>query len=352
MPKVSVIIPVYNVELYLRQCLDSVINQTLQDIEIILVDDGSTDSSLSICNEYANKDERITVLQQRNKGAGAARNKGLKIAKGEYLSILDSDDYFELDMLEVMYNQAKKDDLDILICDSQDFEMHSQRICNNTSVRKELLPDKKIFCYLDIPKYVFGFCVGWSWDKLYKRDFVINNNLKFQNLRSTNDMFFVFMSLVLAKRISYIDKILVTHRQNRPNQLSKTRDKDPFCFIDAIYALKKGLEKIKLYKLLEQSYINWTLDFCIWQTKTISTPAQEAVIKKLKRETFHRLKMYNKAENFFFNKDAYEWLKSIAPNQYIYNREVERLFSIKNSKDRKHKIITVLNIQIKVKRGK
>ena len=91
--KVSVILPVYNVEKYLKECLDSILNQTLQEIEVICVDDGSTDRSLEILREYEKKDKRVIVLTQENKGAGAARNKGLAIAKGEYLSFLDSDDF-------------------------------------------------------------------------------------------------------------------------------------------------------------------------------------------------------------------------------------------------------------------
>ena len=97
-PKVSVIIPVYNVEQYLRECLNSVIKQTLKEIEIICVDDGSTDNSLDILKEYAEKDHRITIITQKNLHAGVARNAGLSIAKGEYLSFLDSDDFFELNL--------------------------------------------------------------------------------------------------------------------------------------------------------------------------------------------------------------------------------------------------------------
>ena len=104
-PKISVIIPVYNTEKYLRQCLDTVVAQTLKDIEIILVDDGSTDDSLLICQEYAQKDSRIHVYHQENQGAGPARNYGIKVAKGQYFSFLDSDDLFKLDMLERLYDK-------------------------------------------------------------------------------------------------------------------------------------------------------------------------------------------------------------------------------------------------------
>ena len=106
--KVSVILPVYNVSDYLRQCMDSIVGQTLKDIEIICVDDGSTDDSLAILKEYEAKDQRVKVIQQANAGAGAARNKGLEIATGEYLSFLDSDDFFEPDMLEKAIPKRKK----------------------------------------------------------------------------------------------------------------------------------------------------------------------------------------------------------------------------------------------------
>ena len=114
-PKVSVIIPVYNTEPYLRECLDSVINQTLRDIEIICVDDGSTDGSLAILREYQEKDSRVSVYMQPNLNAGAARNHGLRYAKGEYLSFLDSDDFFERNMLETAYEYAKRQNAEICI---------------------------------------------------------------------------------------------------------------------------------------------------------------------------------------------------------------------------------------------
>ena len=114
MVKVSVIIPVYNVEPYLKQCMDSVVGQTLKDIEIICVDDGSTDGSLDILREYAAEDNRIQIIEQKNAGAGAARNNGMRHATGKYLSFLDSDDFFEPRMLEKAYDLAEKDQADFV----------------------------------------------------------------------------------------------------------------------------------------------------------------------------------------------------------------------------------------------
>ena len=348
--KVSLIIPIYNVEKYLRECLDSVVNQTLKDIEIILIDDGSTDSSLSICKEYAKNDDRIKILTQKNQGAAIARNKGIELAKGDYISIIDSDDYFDLKMLEKLYNKAINNNLDITICYSQEINDSDKKISNlDYSINKEYLPSKEIFNYKDFTKFIFNFCIGWSWDKLYKREFVIENNLKFQNLRSTNDLFFVFLSLVLADRISILDDILITHRYNRKNQLSETREQAPFCFIEAIYALQKELENKNIYLEVEQSFINFVVDFSAWHVESIKKASAKNVIRKLKNETFIKLKIFDKPEAYFYNQSTRDFLLKLSPERYFYKNFLEKIFSLKNYKN--HKYATILGLKIKIKKN-
>ena len=116
MPKISVIIPVYNVEKYLSQCLDSILNQTFKDFECICVNDGSTDKSLAILQEYVNKDDRIKIINQENKGLSGARNSALKIVNGKYITFIDSDDFVTIDYLEKLINIAEKEDSDIVYC--------------------------------------------------------------------------------------------------------------------------------------------------------------------------------------------------------------------------------------------
>ena len=347
--KISVIIAIYNVEKYLKKCLDSIVNQTLKDIEIILIDDGSSDSSLSICKEYAKNDKRIKIIIQENQGAAIARNKGIELATGDYLSIIDSDDYFDLQMLEKLYNKAVSNNLDITICHSQEINDLNKEISDiEYSINKEYLPSKGIFNYKDLTKYIFNFCIGWSWDKLYKRTFVIENNLKFQNLRSTNDLFFVFLSLVLADRISIIDDILVTHRLNRKNQLSETRELAPFCFIEAICALQKELQNKKIYSEVEQSFINFVVGFCAWQVESIKKTFAKKVMKKLKNETFIKLKIFDKPETYFYNQSTRDFLTKLAPERYFYKNFLEKVFSLKNYKN--HKYVTILGLKIKIKK--
>jgi len=281
-PKISVIVPVYNVEKYLRECLDSIESQTLKDIEIICVNDGSTDSSPAILDEYAKKDARFKILSQENQGAGAARNTGLNAAHGEYLAILDSDDRYEPELLQKLLNLAEKDSLDIAICRSQALDDRTGAISQTPwTVRKEMMPDKTVFSYKDLSIYNFRFCVGWSWDKLFRRDFVERWGLRFQTLRSQNDALFVFVALVLAEKIEVLDNVLVTHRKNTGTQVSERRDRNPSCFMEAIRGIKKTLEEKGRFAEVEQSFDIWCVEHTIWQLNSLTLESQMRISDEL-----------------------------------------------------------------------
>ncbi len=274
-PKVSVIIPVYNVEKYLNQCLDSVVNQTLPDIEIICVDDGSTDSSLEILKKYSNKDHRIKIISQKHNGAGSARNKGLSVAQGKYLSFLDSDDFFELDMLEQMYNCSEKYNTDIVICKSSTFDNGNIKDQNN--IKDDLLPDKEVFSLSDIPKYAFQFHMGWCWDKLYRTSFIRETGICFQNRKKHNDSFFSHVSMISAKRIYVLNKKLVFYRKNVPNSISKIKiNGDDYIFLckDFLGTIRNYLIEKGIFEIFEQSYINYCMFTVVSHFKFLSFKLQ------------------------------------------------------------------------------
>ena len=203
MPLVSVVIPVYNVEKYLNQCLDSVISQTLTDIEIICVNDSSTDGSLNILEEYAKRDERIKVVTQPNGGAGAARNRGLSMASGKYLSFLDSDDFFEPDMLELAYKKAEKDKADFVVFNSNQYYTDKGKFVEvSWTLREKEIPPYTPFNHRQMTDNIFKVFVGWAWDKLYNKEFVEKNHLLFRSREQVDDMLFVFSAVALAQRIS------------------------------------------------------------------------------------------------------------------------------------------------------
>ncbi len=258
--KISVIIPVYNTEQYLIKCLETIINQTLKDIEIICVNDGSTDHSLQILYNFSKIDSRIKIITQEKQGVAVARNKGLSVAQGKYLSFLDSDDFFELDMLEQMYICAEKYNTDIVVCKSKKF--YNGYIIDNNNIKDSLLPKKEVFSSLDIPNYVFQFHVGWCWDKLYKTSFIKELGISFQNIKKNNDSFFSHISMIMAKRIYVLDKRLVYYRKNREYSISKTKiNKDDYIFLckDFLKEIKQYLVENKIFEIFEQSYINYCM---------------------------------------------------------------------------------------------
>jgi len=328
LPIISVIIPVYNVENYLCQCLDTVLNQTLKNIEVICVNDGSTDNSSEILKEYAARDSRIIVLNQKNSGAGAARNRGLSIARGEFLSFLDSDDFFEPDMLEKAYKACVKENADFVVFRSDRYDNFFRRFFPQPwTIRKDLLPSGRPFCYKDVPRDLFRLFTGWPWDKLYKREFVQSNNLLFQEQRTTNDLFFVYSALVKAERISVIDDVLAHHRTNNLSSLSNTREKSWRCFYDALLALRSELLKMGIYEEVEQSYINYALHFSLWNLKTLSGPMYEKLYYSLKNEFFKELKVNLHGKDYFWNKSEYNQYLKIMSNSIIHTPGTFRIMN-------------------------
>ncbi len=257
LPKVSVIIPCYNVEKYLRECLDSVINQTLKEIEIICVDDGSTDSTLQILEEYANKDSRIKILRQQNQFAGVARNNGMKIARGKYLSFLDSDDFFEPTMFEKMVRRAEDVDAEIVVCDFWNFfeETPEKNWIWKVGAPKTALREKAFFSadpeLVDLPAERFSFT---PWNKLFKREFVESIENTFSETRSSNDVAFVSFALYTAKRIAILPETLLSYRRAIKGAISATRGKFLETNIIAWKDLASRMNKKKLLRKFERSF--------------------------------------------------------------------------------------------------
>ena len=167
-PKISVIIPVYNVEKFLRECLDSVVNQTMRDIEIICVNDGSTDNSLDILKEYAAKDDRIIVINQTNGFVGSARNNGLKIAKGEYIQFVDSDDYLELNACETAYKYALQYDAEVVVFGYKNFPEQVGNVKNKRSDLKH----KEVNVFYGGLRAGRHLAISQVWNKLFRHEII------------------------------------------------------------------------------------------------------------------------------------------------------------------------------------
>jgi glycosyltransferase involved in cell wall biosynthesis len=354
MAKVSIVIPVYNVEKYLRECLDSILNQSLRDIEVICVDDGSKDNSLKILEEYSQKDSRLSVIIQKNQGAGAARNIGLERATGEYVLFFDSDDYILEGALEKLYNHAQSKNADITICRSfKCFEQEKDLQEISYSVKTKLLDGKTDFSPKDIADNIYQFCVGWPWDKLYKLSFVKENKLEFQNLRHSNDTFFVLFSLALAEKISILEENLIVHRYHNKS-LAATRIKAPDCFYFALLKLLESLKNRNLYESFEKSFVNYCVTFPFWHFETIKDNNAKKIMFERIIDILTRIDFDKYPSDYFYSKMEYEEIKRLWNFKFYsrYRRKefLNSIFSLINSKDKSHKILSILGLRFQFKR--
>ena len=367
MTKVSVIIPVYNVEKYLRECLDSVINQTLSDIEIICVNDGSTDNSLAILEEYAQKDTRIKIISKRNEGAGKARQAAIKKASGEYLAFLDGDDYYKSDFVEKMYASAKKNNSDITICNISKYNIKTNVYTDiSKSVSMQNIPTFEPFCAGDMPDYIFTSFQNWNWNKIYKRSFIEAENIHFQALHRTNDLYFTCCALVMAKRISTVKEPLVVYRIGMTDNSQSTNHLYPFDFYKAFKALRLFLKKKHVYNFYKQSYVNWALAGCIHNINSINEykTIQQSLIKLVVTKGMKDLDLESTSEvvpqhprkfiHFEKIKTTYYNTKTkIIRSRIDYIKNIiHNIFSVKNKfyNGEKTKIVTVFGIKIKIKK--
>ena len=219
MPKVSVMIPVYNVEKYLSECLDSVVNQTLKDIEIICVNDGSPDGSAKILEEYAQKDNRIKVITQENQGLSEARNTGLKIASGEYIAFLDSDDYIDLKFFEQLYKRGIESNSDVVVCENiYRFSGNKQKLFLKVNKEVETTVLKEKFECLYLPEYCY------ACNKIYKRECLTERFLKginFEDVYFTSNVLKQCQKLSVAAGVSYYYRIVSNSIVNTPSNKNK-----------------------------------------------------------------------------------------------------------------------------------
>ena len=221
--KVSVIVPVFNGEKYIEDLIISLRNQTLADIEIIFVDDGSEDKTGEIIKNYIQQDDRIKYFYQKNQGGGAARNLGISKAKGDYLICLDSDDLYENTLIEDLYKQAEKTNADIVICKYKIWNQTTGRISENKGINHKILPKKEVFSVNDVQN-ILQITNPGPCNKLYRREFVLKNNLKYSRTRIIDDLKFCMVALILAKKITTVNKELSTYRYQIEGSGSKNRE--------------------------------------------------------------------------------------------------------------------------------
>ena len=249
-PGISIVLPVYNTEKYLHQCLKSILSQGYSDFELICIDDGSTDDSLNILNDFARKDTRISVYHRKHEGVSAARNYGIQFVKGKYLLLLDSDDFFEASMLERIYNDAEKYSAQVVAFGFYKYDDATGAIYSDIREKRTFLTSAS-----GLGKELFLKFQPNMWCKLFLTSFVLQSGIKFQSIPAWADVYFSWMMLLLADRIVVSKDKPVYYRVNNSGSIQGNPQKPLECVALAYEELKREMKNRDLfYGSFKESY--------------------------------------------------------------------------------------------------
>ena len=288
MPEISVIVPVYNVEKYIKQCLDSILNQTFSDFELICVNDGTLDNSRLILEEYKEKDSRIIIIDKENGGLSSARNAGMKAAKGRFISFVDSDDWIEPDMLENLYQNITSLDTDISICavhlyDDEKKTVKDDEAYFNLSVFPESF-DNRAFSYKDTRDFTMNVPV-MAWNKLYRRSLIEECSAAFPEGKIFEDGPFFFSIYFKTKKVSIVRKPLYFYRINREGSIVKKGGEQLFDIVDVINLMFEELKKSDIFEYVKYDFFKQKADDIIYRYDIIPLHFKSRFAKKVKNES-------------------------------------------------------------------
>ncbi len=358
MVKVSVIIPVYNGERYLEECLDSVCGQTLQDIEIICIDDDSTDSSSDILKKYQEKDHRVHVYLHEHSSAGIARNYGMTFATGEYLAFWDCDDFFDLHALEKLYDCAQNVDADICVCGGyQFFESEKTSFPCESFLNTKVIPVDQIFNRYTNPDHYLDFTCANAWNKLFKRTFIEENHLCFHKAKYGEDVYLTVNALGISDRIIALNEKLVTYRIEVADSLTDSVDTyateaiQVWC--DTVVNLERydGFNERAFANKAVGSLLNTVFRLKKWESfYEFVSILQETGLKKLylldEEEGYYYNKWYSKCIHQLYHETPEQFSVFLAYSRFMQKNDVSaELGEVKNQ-------LTVSDNQVKELKNK
>lgn len=299
MPKISVIVPVYNVEKYLENCLNSIINQTFSDIEIICVNDGATDNSEAILKKYQQQDNRIKIVNKKNGGLSSARNAGLKVATGDFISFIDSDDWIDKTMLEKMYENITKLNTDISICAVHNFDEQKQTIDDSLPYfTLELFNerfDNKVFSYTDTKDFIMDVCV-MAWNKLYRKSFLDEQKATFPDGLIFEDGPFFFSIFFKTQKVSLVREFLYFYRINRTGSILQKHNKNLMDIIDIVNLMYEKISQTPIWNEIKNTFYKKKADDIFYRYQLIPLKYKKKFAKKFREESH-----LAKEENFDFD---------------------------------------------------
>lgn len=323
MSKISIIVPIYNVEKYLEKCLESILGQTFKDFELILVDDGSPDNCGSICDRYLKLDSRVKVIHKENGGLSSARNAGLDIAIGEYVGFVDSDDWIDTNMYEILYSMAKETDADIIQCKFK--ELYNENNINikiNTSKFKLIDKFEALNNLIDYGEMHVQMVVAWN--KLYKKN--LFDEIRFPNGKIHEDEFTTYKLLYKSKKVALIGNELYYYRQT-PNSIMNAKfNKNR---LDYLEALEESLIFFK--KVNNEQLYNMTTIRYVDNLKKYYFKCEELL--KDNKETLRKIKnSYNKAFKEYIYMNSFGIKSNLMELFFLINPKFYKILQILRKK--------------------
>lgn len=295
MPQISVVVPVYNVEKYLRECLDSLANQTFEDFEVICVNDGSDDSSPDILEEYASEDERFKIVSQENKGLSGARNTGMNYIKGRYLLFLDSDDWLELNALELLYNHANALNSEMVIFPYRYFNQETKQYEENDFTKLNMFDssvDNKNFNYKNIPETVFR--IPHESIKLYDVKTLKKLAVKFPEGLNYEDAYFFYKIFFKLNKVSIIRTPIYNYRI-RNDSICTTGTEKSFDIFKILTSIKNFLKEDEIYESFKDEFILFTVINLKFVYLRLDERFRDRYLEKIKKNyEFFSLNQVNK----------------------------------------------------------
>ncbi len=322
---VSVVVPIYNAYDYLQTALDSILDQTLRDIEVICIDDGSTDRSIEIIKKYHDSDKRVRVVTENNAGVSTARNKGIARVRGEYTIFLDADDFYEPNLLERLYNTAKENNLDIAIAKFDIYNNKTEKFSPATAeLHGDIYLHGAVVSKNEYPNHIFESVSGYVWNKLFKTAMLKEKELSFApELYIFEDVHFVCAALSYADRISRIDDVLIHHRvysdQSRAKLFKKYYNMVPEVYLK----IKEFLTKNGTYIPLNLSYLNLSASRCYKIYNLLSGDAKEDFWNLLHSGKAEALGWYKHESADFESVEVYDFVANVG--LYTFDQHEKRL---------------------------
>lgn len=313
MIKVSILIPIYGVEKYLPHCVISVLSQTLKDIEIILIDDGSKDNSSKICDEFAKKDKRIKVIHKKNSGYGDSLNHGIKLAKGKYIAIVDADDWIEPNMYHTLYDISEKNKLDIV---KGDFYRYSE--ITRQDSKENYISDEISEKMITVTSYPILLEKPSIWAGIYNKDFLIKNKISFLTTpgASYQDTSFHIKTLLMAQKVMFINKAFYHYRQDNVHASVKDTGK-VFCVCDEWSEIIQYLKQNKKYQALAPLLCLLQFNTYYWNLKRLSGRNQREFLWAFSQE-FRKFQAQNILQKNLFKKKQYKQLMRIINSPILF----------------------------------